>query len=192
MKIGKIVAVCTSPNEGVPKYPQDQVVVADYGFQGDYHCKPMRRSFSKPGTEKPNNDRHITIVAKEAIDTVNQKLGLQLGIGALGENILTEGLGDLSEIIPHTRILTSSAVVLMVVEQNQPCKNLVPYHPRFVKEIHGRRGLLCIVNDGIGIIIKPGEEIMLTPPYCNQCGNSMIQSGTCWKCENCGNTLGCQ
>ena len=192
MKTGKIVAVCTSPNEGVPKYPQDQVVVADYGFQDDYHCKPMRRSFSKPGTEKPNSDRHITIVAKEAIDAVNQKLGLQLSIGALGENILTEGLGDLSEIIPHTEIVIRSAVMLVVVEQNQPCKNLVPYHSHFVKEIHGRRGLLCAVTNGVGLAIKSGDQIMLMPPSCDQCGNSMIQSGTCWKCENCGNTLGCE
>ena len=192
MKTGKIVAVCTSPSEGVPKYPQDQVVVADHGFQGDYHCKPMRRSASNPGTEKPNTDRHITIVAKEAVDAVNQKLGLQLGIGALGENILTEGLGDLSEIIPYTEIVIRSAVMLVVVGQNQPCENLVPYHPQFVREIHGRRGLLCAVTNGIDVVIKPDDNIMLMSPSCDQCGNTMTQGRTCWKCENCGNTLGCE
>lgn len=190
MKSGRIVAVCTSPNEGVPKWEQTEVELAEFGFKGDYHCKPMRRSFSKPGTEKPNTDRHITIVAKEAVDAVNEKLGLQLGIGALGENLLIEGFGDLSDIIPHTEIVIHPGLILKVVEQNQPCKNLVHYHPHLVKEIYGRRGLLCKVVLGVGKIIKPGDPITIFSAQCRNCGCSMLQYGACWLCRNCGCTLG--
>lgn len=28
-------------------------------------------------------------------------------------------------------------------------------------------------------------------PTCRECGYKMSRSGMCWKCENCGHTLGC-
>ncbi|HEU0080869.1 MAG TPA: MOSC domain-containing protein [Candidatus Paceibacterota bacterium] len=164
MKTGKIIALCTSPRGGVPKYRVPDVYVAEHGFDGDYHCKPERRSFSKPGTFKPNTDRHVTIVAQEAIEAVNAKLGLSLGPGALGENILTSGLGDLSDVADGAVVTIKSvtgSVMLKVVEQNQPCKNLAPYHPLMLKEIYGRRGLLCAVTSGVGHMIVSGTEISI-------------------------------
>ena len=163
MITGKIFAVCISAESGIPKHPKEEVEIAEFGFLGDYHCRPMRESFSKPGTMKPNNDRHITIVGKEAVDAINLKLGLNLGVGALGENILTQGLGDLSEVAPDTFIFIGNGILLKVVEQNKPCKNLIPYHPHFIKEIGGRRGLLCAVLGGVGCTIHPGDLIHLVP-----------------------------
>lgn len=158
MRKGYIVAVCTSSKDGVPKYPQDMGVVAQYGLLGDFHCKAMRRSFSKPGTEKPNDDRHITVVALEAIQFVNNLLELNLGPGALGENILTVGLGNLSDIRDGA-IICIGNIRLRVVKQNQPCKNLVHYHPNFNQKIRGQRGLLCAVVAGIEMVMRPGQVI---------------------------------
>jgi len=168
MKIGKIIAVCTSPNSGVPKYPHTSGLIGQYGLIGDYHCRPMRQSFSKPGTEKPNTDRHITIVAKEVVDELNHELGINVPIGGLGENILVEGLGDLSYInggnvcigIGPTTVGDNN-IILRFVEQNQPCHNLAPYHPHYVKKIYGRRGLLCAVEGGIGKLIRPDDSITI-------------------------------
>ena len=28
-------------------------------------------------------------------------------------------------------------------------------------------------------------------PACNTCGHTTIRSGTCYKCLNCGNSMGC-
>jgi len=197
---GIIVAVCTSSQGGVPKYPQDQVTLTSFGFAGDYHCKPMRESFSKPGTQKANTDRHITIVGKEAIDAVNAKLGITLGIGALGENILTEGLHDLSNVVPHTtiRIGESEAFQLVefrVVEQNQPCHNLVHYHRHFNKEIYGRRGLLCAVVRGEGVIIRANYTISIHPARCTECGDNNMAHAAMehqWLCFKCNHVINYQ
>jgi MOSC domain-containing protein YiiM len=161
MKRGKIVAVCVSAAEGVPKYIQPAVTIAQFGVAGDYHCKPLRRSFSKPGTMKPNTDRHITIVASEALEYANRALGLQLGPGSLGENITTYGLGDLSDVLAGTVVSINGKPVFRVVEQNEPCHNLAPYHKHLVKKIYGKRGLLCEVIAGIGSVIRPNDEITI-------------------------------
>jgi ribonucleoside-diphosphate reductase alpha chain len=28
-------------------------------------------------------------------------------------------------------------------------------------------------------------------PFCNLCGHTTVRNGVCYKCLNCGNTLGC-
>lgn len=161
MKKGTVVAVCLSEKGGVPKYPQSEVIIAEFGIAGDFHCNPMRRSFSKPGTMKPNTDRHITIVASEAIEYANKELGLSLAPGSLGENITVRGMGDLSDISGGALVSINGTALFRVVEQNEPCHNLAPYHKYFVKTIYGKRGLLCAVIAGIGRIICPGDEIII-------------------------------
>ena len=165
LKSGVILAVCTSPNSNLPKYMQPEVVVGKFGFVGDYHCKPMRRSFSKPGTEKPNDDRHITVLAFEAVCAVNHELGLDLQPGSLAENILTQGLGDLSDVRDGQIIRIGQFIQLDVVKQNKPCKNTAVLHPEFNKTIYHplkqRRGLLCKVTRGVGLTIRPGDVIKI-------------------------------
>jgi hypothetical protein len=160
-KTGRIVAVCTSHIDGLPKFPRKEVKIAEYGFAGDYHCKPMRRSFTPPFLSKPNTDWHITIVGKEVLKEMNQRLGLALEAGSLAENILTEGLGDLSDVPAEASIFIGN-VELRVTKQNQPCKNLGRYHSRLVKEIYGKRGLLCAVVSGIGTTILQSDPIVIS------------------------------
>ena len=35
------------------------------------------------------------------------------------------------------------------------------------------------------------KKMQSDAPACNQCGNIMIRSGACYKCDNCGNQGGC-
>jgi ribonucleoside-diphosphate reductase alpha chain len=35
------------------------------------------------------------------------------------------------------------------------------------------------------------REIQSDAPACNVCGHITVRSGTCYKCLNCGNSLGC-
>lgn len=160
-KVGMVIAACTSLDEGVPKYPQVSVRIAEFGFEGDFHCKPMRRSFSKPGTEKPNVDRHITIVAQEALTYANEALGHEVTLtsGDLAENITTSGLGDLSDIPPGAVVKINGVPSFEVVEQNEPCGNLRRYHKRLAKVIYGKRGLLCRVIGNIGGTVRTGDRI---------------------------------
>lgn len=157
---GKVVAVCISPDAGIPKHASSTpVCVGRFGLEGDYHNREMRPSFSKPGTFKPNADRHITLVAHEVIEDLNRELGLALGPGSLGENITTQGLGDLSDIPDGAEILIGDKILLRVVEQNQPCRNLAPLHRLLVKKIYGRRGLLCAIEEGVGVVISSDTTI---------------------------------
>jgi ribonucleoside-diphosphate reductase alpha chain len=35
------------------------------------------------------------------------------------------------------------------------------------------------------------KEVQSDAPACNTCGHITVRSGTCYKCLNCGNSLGC-
>ncbi len=35
------------------------------------------------------------------------------------------------------------------------------------------------------------REVQSDAPACNVCGHITVRSGTCYKCLNCGNSLGC-
>jgi len=143
---GTVVAVCLSPDSGVPKHAQPEVTVGTYGLEGDYHAGPTR---VRRGEVMPNH-RHVSVVAQEVIDEVNRTLGTEIPPGGLGENVLVQGLGDLGDLAPGDRLLFSSGVELEVTAQNDPCKNLSVYHPQTVKRLYGRRGIVAVV-------IKPGS-----------------------------------
>ncbi len=160
MSSGKIVAVNISAHWNIPKYPVDgPVMLGSHGLVGDYHNREMRQSFSKPGTFKPNTDRHLTLFADEVMFDLNCELGTELRAGSLGENITTRGLGDLSQIRDGMRLRIGNHVIIWVTEQNQPCKNLAPLHRLLVKKVYGRRGLLCAIQCGRGHRIQEGDPI---------------------------------
>ncbi len=143
-------------------------VLGSWGFVGDYHNRAMRPSFSVPGTLKPNIDRHVSLLAIEVIDSLNTELGLDMRSGTLGENITTRGLGDLSHIADGSRLVIKNSLdtelaILRVIEQNQPCKNLHSKHRLLVKKIYGRRGLLCVIERGVGKRICRNDSIEFFP-----------------------------
>ena len=35
------------------------------------------------------------------------------------------------------------------------------------------------------------KDVQSDAPACNVCGHITVRSGTCYKCLNCGNSLGC-
>jgi MOSC domain-containing protein YiiM len=156
--MGTVVAVCMRREKGVPKHPQIEVVVGEYGVEGDYHAGPMRTRSN--GDVEPNR-RHITLVAKEVFDDLNRELGTDIQAGGFGENILVEGLGDLSDIQEGAVLSFSSGVELEVTGQNDPCKNLMVYHNQVPKRAYGRRGLLTMVR-ATGRL-KPGDSITVRP-----------------------------
>ncbi len=142
-KQGTVVAVCLRAESGVPKYPQDEVTIGEYGVEGDHHAGPMRR---RGDGEVVPNTRHVSIVAKEVFDELNRELGTDIPPGGFGENILVEGMGDLSELTQGDGLSFSSGVELEVTGQNDPCKNLMCYHDLVPKRAYGRRGVLAVVK----------------------------------------------
>jgi MOSC domain-containing protein YiiM len=155
-KVGSVVAVCRRKEKGVPKYPQSEVEIGEYGVEGDYHAGPMR---TRSNGEVEPNRRHITLVAKEVFDDLNRELGTDIPPGGFGENILVEGIGDLSDIKEGELLSFSSGVELEVTGQNDPCKNLMVYHNQVPKRAYGRRGLLTVVRTTGRL--KPGDTLSI-------------------------------
>ena len=153
-KIGTVVAVCLRAEGGVPKYPQSEVTVGEYGIEGDWHSGPMR---TRSNGETVPNTRHVSLVAKEVFDELNRELGTDIPHGGFGENILVEGMGDLGGIAEGEILRFSSGVELEVTGQNDPCKNLMVYHNQIPKKSYGRRGVLAIVKTTGRV--KPGDTV---------------------------------
>jgi MOSC domain-containing protein YiiM len=153
---GTVVAVCLRKEGGVPKYPQPEVIVGEYGIEGDWHSGPMR---TRSNGEVVPNTRHVSLVAKEVFDDLNRELGTDIPHGGFGENILVEGMGDLGGIAEGDALRFSSGVELEVTGQNDPCKNLMVYHNQIPKLSYGRRGLLAVVR-ATGRV-KPGDTVSI-------------------------------
>ena len=145
-KVGTVAAVCLRKEKGIPKYPQSEVTIGEYGVEGDYHAGPMRTR--SDGQVVPNT-RHVTLVAKEVFDDLNRELDTDIPAGGFGS--------DLSDIREGAVLAFSSGVELEVTGQNDPCKNLMVYHNQVPKRAYGRRGLLAVVRS-MGHL-KPGDSI---------------------------------
>lgn len=146
---GTVAAVCYSAEliNGVGKEAHESGRVTKWGIPGDRHYGGTRVS---RGHVVPNN-RPITVVGADGTRAACEKLGVpNIPPGGLGENILAEGLGDLGGMTggDEIHILDERGepkVVLSVGKQNDPCSNLMIYHKQMVRELMGRRGVLCTV-----------------------------------------------
>src|SRR5215210_2500329 len=47
------------------------------------------------------------------------------------------------------------------------------------------------VEAGLGSVNASAKNMQSDAPSCNTCGHITIRSGTCYKCLNCGNSMGC-
>lgn len=50
---------------------------------------------------------------------------------------------------------------------------------------------LTLASNSMEAFNKVAGEMMGDAPPCNVCGNITLRSGTCYKCLNCGNSMGC-
>jgi MOSC domain-containing protein YiiM len=150
-RTGRIIAVCYSAEliNGVGKEQHDEAQVTRWGIPGDRHYGETRISNSLK--EPVPNDRAISVVGVEATRGAAERLGIEpIPYGGIGENFLVEGLGDLGELTSGDQVHFLSPdgepnVVLEVSRQNAPCSNVQVYHKLMVKELYGKRGILCTV-----------------------------------------------
>ncbi len=140
---GRVIAVCSSPTSGVPKYPREFVVIGPQGVAGDFHAGPVNRH-KKSGEPEPNW-RQLTLVAQEGLEELHSVLGISLGPGDLGENVLVAGLGDLSQLEKGDQLALGPEVIVEVTSQNRPCSTLRSYHPDIVEALTGKRGVTAVV-----------------------------------------------
>lgn len=152
---GRVVAVCLRPTSGIPKYPQPSIVLNGQGVEGDWHAGPINKH-KKKGDPEPNW-RQVSIVAREVYTALEEALNIRLTAGAFGENILVEGLGDLSNLRPGDRLYVGAEAIIEVTKQNNPCATLEVHHPDIVRLVKGRRGVVGIVQ--CPGVVRPGDRV---------------------------------
>lgn len=159
---GRVTAVCLSPDHGYPTIPQDSVYVGPLGIEGDAHSGPDRESFTNPGTIKPN-DRPISIVSEEVYQEINHTFGLSAEHGDFNEQVVVEGMGDLSDVEIGSRVMMGD-VVLEVTDNAWPCERLNGHmgEPLLAKRLvyQDEKGTRRTKR---GIVAKVIEEGELTP-----------------------------
>jgi MOSC domain-containing protein YiiM len=151
VRTGRIAGIAYSDVliDNVRKRPHSSAQITRLGVPGDRHYGETRYSQSQRKTLP--NDRPITVVGAEATRDACAKLGIpDVPTGGLGENVQLEGLGDLSDLNEgdELRFVGPGGHVkaaLLVSKQNDPCSNLRIYHRLMVKEMMGRRGVICTV-----------------------------------------------
>jgi MOSC domain-containing protein YiiM len=151
LRTGTVISLAYSQElvNNVGKQPRESAEVTRWGIPGDHHYGETRYSASRH--ERLPNDRPITICGVEATQAACEKLGVApVPPGGLGENLLLEGLGDLSDLREGDRLQVMGSggepkVVFEVRKQNDPCSNLQIYHRLMTKELMGKRGVICTV-----------------------------------------------
>ena len=150
--MGTIVAVCVSEAKGTPKVNRRRGrLVAGHGLQGDVHAGDWHRQ--------------VSLLAVESVDKMRAK-GLDVGPGAFGENLTTQGLdlvrlpmGTLLAIVPAAEPATTPA-------QDSPTRRdreapaQLPAGPlleltQIGKECHTR----CAIYYQIGDCVMPREGV---------------------------------
>jgi MOSC domain-containing protein YiiM len=150
---GKIISIAYSPKmiNNVGKEPKTSAEVTMFGIVGDRHFGETR--YSTRQHKRVPNLRPVTVMAvdgvREACDALNIPADT-VPFGGMGENILTDGLGNLGDASEGDLIQVldergEPKVVLQVGGQNNPCSNLQFYHKQMTRQMMNKRGVFCSV-----------------------------------------------
>ena len=91
-----IRAVCISERKGTQKHPVDRIrLLPHHGIAGDAHAGDWHRQ--------------VSLLAKESVDRMQERVSIRLLPGAFAENILCEGL-VLTSLPVGTRLKIGSAL----------------------------------------------------------------------------------
>ena len=154
---GRVASVSMKADSGVPEFPQEEILIGDYGVAGGFHEERVKKH-KKVGAPELNS-RQLTIVAKEALDYANGQLDIALEPGHVSENILVRDMGLLENLVDGDQIFVGHEVALRVMGQNTPCATLNVYHDDSMRVLLGIRGVTAIVeHPGT---VGPGDRVVL-------------------------------
>ena len=140
--MGKIIAICTSDTKGIQKSPVGRaVLVANHGIQCDAHAGPWHRQ--------------VSLLANERVQEFKDR-GAQVDVGAFGENLVVEGLGDLKSLPLGTRFKCGDAV-LELTQVGKECHAHCAIYHAMGDCIMPREGVFARVLEGGEV--EPGMEI---------------------------------
>ncbi|MDQ3845120.1 MAG: hypothetical protein M3342_14075, partial [Bacteroidota bacterium] len=87
--------------------------------------------------------------------------------------VLNTGDEDWDEELPAQQPELSSVRVVATTPQAIKAKNVVKH------------------ENGLDAVNVAAKSMQSDAPACNTCGHITVRSGTCYKCLNCGNSMGC-
>ena len=139
--MGKVIAVCTSPEKGTQKTAvAEGNFIEDYGIEGDAHAGKWHRQ--------------VSLLSYDKIEAFRQR-GARVENGAFGENLVVEGI-DFSALPVGTR-LACGDVVLEITQIGKECRHGCAIFQQMGDCIMPREGVFAKVIRGGKIC--PGDEM---------------------------------
>jgi MOSC domain-containing protein YiiM len=164
---GLVIAVSLSPRHGFSKQPQPGIrLVPGEGVEGDahrgvtvQHLYQVRRNPAAP------NLSQVHLFPAEMLSELAAR-GFALEPGALGENILAQGL-DLLALPRGTLLHIGSHALLELTGLRTPCSKIDDLRPGLQAQLWGpdrtrRAGVMSIVHHGGDV--HPGDPIRVELP----------------------------
>lgn len=143
--MGKIVAVCSSPEKGMRKKNVGEgLLVAEHGLEGDAHTGGWHRQ--------------VSLLAVESIQKMIG-MGLDVGPGDFAENITTEGI-DLVGLPIGTKLRIGPEALAEVTQIGKECHSRCAIYYQAGDCVMPREGIFVRVIKGGPV--KAGDEITLS------------------------------
>ncbi|GAB6137761.1 MOSC domain-containing protein [Halanaerobaculum tunisiense] len=131
--VGEIIAICRSENKGEAKSEINEGYLKEnYGLEGDAHAGDWHRQ--------------ISLLSQEDIEMMREQ-GLELEVGAFGENIVTKGL-ELYELPVGSRLQLGDQILLEVTQIGKECHDHCNIYHQVGDCIMPKRGIFAKVLQG--------------------------------------------
>lgn len=156
---GVVVAVSRSPAHRFSKDVQTRVrLLQGLGVDGDAHLGVTVKHRSRVAKDPSQpNLRQVHLVHQELLDELNAA-GFCIDPGAIGENILTQGI-ELLKLPRATRLHLGDKAVVEVTGLRNPCRQLNAYRAGLMAAVLYRdeTGRLMPKAGIMGIVLSEGE-----------------------------------
>ena len=130
---GKVAAVCISERKGQQKHPVDKIkLIPRHGIEGDAHAGDWHRQ--------------ISLLSKESVDRMQERVPIKLFPRAFAENVLCEGL-ELAKLPVGTKIRIGSALC-EVTQIGKECHSDCAIRKQAGDCVMPREGIFAIVLEG--------------------------------------------
>ncbi|HEX2282650.1 MAG TPA: vitamin B12-dependent ribonucleotide reductase [Thermomicrobiales bacterium] len=138
-------------------------------------------------------------MATSIIDYVFRVLGLEY----LGRTDLTQVPPELDEVTaddhsPSEEAAFESGLVAAVATETEPAPAITRSARDHARHGNGSNGHasdstadVFEATAAVSVISAHLSEMMGDAPFCDVCGHITVRNGACYKCLNCGNSLGC-
>ena len=94
--MAEILAVCISERKGKVKHPVGEIrLIPEHGIEGDAHAGKWHRQ--------------VSLLARESVETMEERLKVALAPGVFAENVLTRGI-ELKSLPIGTRLRIGTAL----------------------------------------------------------------------------------